>query len=84
MERKAALPVPAQDRLRLHDMETLPPTVRPQAAKPDPQDPIQSPDAGTRVGAQSDLELMPDDKVLEGQIPVRSNGSDERAKHKEE
>ena len=37
-----------------------------------------------RVGTQRDLELMPEDQVLECQIPAGSNGSDERAKHNEE
>ncbi len=79
-----ALPVPAQDRLRLHDPKVLPPALRPEVAKPDPEDSIRSPEAGMRVGAQRDLELMPEDQVLERQIPAGSNGSDERTKHKEE
>jgi hypothetical protein len=76
--------VPAQNRLRLHQTKVLSPTVRPEAAKADPQDSIRSPDAGMRVGAQRDLELMAEDQVLQREIPARSNGSGERTQHKEE
>ena len=53
-------------------------------AKPDPEDSIRRPEAGTRVGAQRDLELMAEDQVLKREVPARSNGSDERTKHKQE
>ncbi len=74
----------AQDRLRLHDPKVLAPTFRPEMAKPDPEDPIRTIEAGMRVGAQGDLELMTVDKLLKRQIPARANGSDERTKHKVE
>ncbi len=76
--------MPAQDRLRLHDPKVLPPALRPEVAEPDSEDPIRTLEAGMRVGAQRDLELMPEDQVLEREIPPRSNGGDERPKHKEE
>jgi hypothetical protein len=41
-------------------------------------------EAGMRVRAQGDLELMAEDQVLEREIPARANGSDERTKHKVE
>jgi hypothetical protein len=65
-------------------METFPPTVSPEATKPDPEDSIRSPEAGMRVGAQGDLELMAEGQVLKGEIPARSNRSDERTKHKDQ
>jgi hypothetical protein len=37
-----------------------------------------------RVGAQGDLQLMPEDEVLEREIPAGANGSDERTKRQEE
>ena len=37
-----------------------------------------------RIGSQRDLELMAEDQVLEGEIPTRSNRSNERPQHKEE
>jgi hypothetical protein len=37
-----------------------------------------------RVAAQRDLELMAEDQALERQIPARSKGSNQRAKHKQE
>jgi len=52
------LPMPAQDRLRLHQTQVLAPTLRPEAVKPDPQDSIRSPEARMRIGSQRDLELM--------------------------
>ncbi len=76
--------MPAQNCLRLHDPKVLAPTCRPETAKPDPEDPIRTIKAGMRVGAQGDLELMPEDQVLEREIPARSNGTDERTKGKEE
>jgi hypothetical protein len=76
--------MPAQHGIRLHQTKVLAPTVRPEAAKPDPQNPIRSPDAGMRVGAQGDLELMAEDQVLQREIPARANRSDERTNHKEE
>ncbi len=76
--------MPAQDRLRLHQTEVLSPTLRPEAAKPDPQGSIGSPEARMRIGAQRDLELMAEDQVLEREIPTRSNRSDERTERKEE
>ena len=79
-----ALPVPAQDRLRLHDPKVLVPALRPEVAKPDPEDSIRSAEAGMRVCAQGDLELVAEDQVLQRQIPAGSNGSDERTKHDEE
>ncbi len=60
------------------------PTVRPETAKPDPEDSIRRPEARMRVGAQRDLELMAEDQVLEREIPARANRSDERPQHKEE
>ena len=63
------LPMPSQDRLRLHQTEVLSPTFRPEAAKPDPEDSIRSPEARMRIGAQGDLELVAEDQVLEGEIP---------------
>ncbi len=62
--------MPAQDRLRPHHMEVPPPTFRLEVATPDPEDSIWSPEAGLRVGAQGDLELMAEDQVLEGEIPA--------------
>jgi hypothetical protein len=73
------LPVPAQDRLRPHHMEVLSPILRPDMAKPEPEDSIRSPELGMRVGTQRDLELMAEDQVLEREIPARSNGSNEGA-----
>ena len=58
------------------------PAFRPEAAKPDPEDSIRSPEARVRVGAQRDLELMPKDQVLEREIPPRANGRNERMKGK--
>ncbi len=78
------LPVPAQDRLRLHHMEVLSPILGPDMAKPDPENPIPRPEAGMRVGAQGDLEVMAEDQVLEREIPARSNGRNEGAKDKQE
>ncbi len=40
--------------------------------------------ARLRVGAQRDLELMPQDEVLERHIPARPNGSSEGAESQEE
>src|SRR5712691_7914511 len=77
------LPVPAQDRLRLHQMKVLAPAIRPETAKPDPKNAIAGPKAGMRVGPQRDLKLMAEGKVLERKIPSRSNGSAERTKHTE-
>jgi hypothetical protein len=54
----------------------LAPTVGPEVAKPDPEDAIRCEEAGMRVGALGDLELMTEDQVLEDKIPARSNGSD--------
>jgi len=54
------------------------PAARPEVAKPDPEDSIPSPEARMQVGAQRDLELMPENQVLEREIPPRSNGSKER------
>jgi hypothetical protein len=76
--------MPAQDRLRLHDPKMLPPALRPEAAKPDPKDPIRCPEAGMRVGAQGDLKLMAEDQVLKREISARSNDSDERPQHEEQ
>ncbi len=76
--------MPGQDRLRLHDMEMLSPTLRPEAAKPDPEDPIRTMKTGKRVGAHCDLELMAEDQVLESKIAGRSDAGDEPTKHKEE
>ncbi len=78
------LPMPAQDRLRLHHTEVLLPAVRPESAKPDPQDSILSPEPRTRVGAQRDLKLMAEDQVLEREISAGSNGRDHRTQHSEE
>ena len=78
------LPMPPQDALWLHDPEMLSPASRPEVTKPDPEDSITSAEVGMRVGAQGDLELMPEDQVLERQIAARSKGSDERTKHEEE
>ncbi len=72
------LPVPAQDCLRLHHLELPAPSLRPEMAHSDPQDSIRSPEPGMRVGAQSDLELMAEDQVLEREIPARANGSNQR------
>ncbi len=76
--------MPSQDRLRLHQTEVLLPTVRPETAKPYPQDSIPSPEARMRIGSQRDLELMAEDQVLEREVPTRSNRSDEGTQHKEE
>src|SRR2546425_8308287 len=79
-----ALPVPAQNRLRLDHTEMPSPAFRPEVAKPDPEDSIRSPKVRMRVGAQCDLELMAEDQVFEREISARSNGSDEGTKHKQE
>ncbi len=65
--------MPPEDGFRLHYMEMPSPTVRPKLAKPDPKNPIASPEAGMRVGAQRDLKLMPENKVLEREIPAQPN-----------
>jgi len=62
-------------------MEVPTPTVRPKLAKPDPKNPITSPEAGMRVSPQRDLKLMPENKVLEREIPTRpssENGGTEK------
>jgi len=62
----------------------LSPAFRPEAAKPDPEDPIRTIEPGMRIGAQRDLELMAEDQVLEPEITARATGSDERPNHKQE
>jgi len=57
--------VPADDRLRSDHVEELSPALRPDAAQPDPEDPIASLQPGTRVAAQGNLELMTEDQVPE-------------------
>lgn len=76
--------MPAQDSLWLHDPKVLAPTCRPEVAKPDSEDPIRTMEAGMRVGAQGDLELMPEEQVLEREVAARSNGSNDGMKNKEE
>ncbi len=73
-----ALPVPAQDGLRLHNLEVPSPTLRPEMAQPDPQDSIRSLEAGMRVRTQRHLELMAENQVVEREIPPRANGSTKR------
>jgi hypothetical protein len=68
----------------VHHMEMLSPTLRPEAAKPDPEDPIRTMKTGMPVGAQCDLALMPEDQVFESKIAARSDAGDERTKDKEE
>jgi len=75
--------VPPQDGFWLHHPKVLPPAARPDAAKPDPEDSILSTEAGLRVGAQRDLELVAEGEVLESDIPARSGGSNEGAKNQE-
>ncbi len=62
--------MPAQDRLRPHHMGVLSPAPGPDMAKPDPENSIRSPEAGMRVGAQHDLELMATEQVLECENPT--------------
>jgi len=59
-------------------MEVPTPTVRPKLAKPDPKNPITSPEAGMRVSPQRDLKLMPENKVLEREIPTQPSSEKRR------
>ena len=78
------LPVPAEDCLRLHDLQVLSPGPRPHAAKPDSEDSVMTTEARRRVGAQRDLELMAEDQVLKCDIPTRPSGSKQGAKKEEQ
>lgn len=64
-----ALPMLAQDRLGLHHVEMLSPTLRSEAAKLDPEDPIRNMKTGMRVGAHCDLELMTENQVSRARSP---------------
>ncbi len=60
--------MPAHDRLRLDQTKVRSPGSRPNAAKPNLEDSVRSTEAGTRVGAQGDLELMAEDQVVQHEV----------------
>ena len=52
------------------------PPARPETMKQDPKRPIPASEARVGVGAKSDLELMAENEVLEGDIAMGADGSD--------
>ena len=62
----------------------MPPRGRPQAIDPDPQDPITTAESRGWVAPESNLELMAEDEILEGEITSRSKPKKEAADAKEE
>ena len=57
--------MPADHRLRLDDPQLACPPVRPEAAKPDPQDPIPIAQTGLWPGALEHVKLVAKNEVLE-------------------
>jgi hypothetical protein len=73
-----ALAVPAEHGFRFHDMEVIAPGW-PRAVQPDPEHPIRVGQAGTRVGAKGDLELVAEDEVLKCDVVTSSEGGKKTA-----
>ncbi len=78
-----ALPMPAQDRLRSHQVEVLPSAVRPGETQPHPEDPIVSSEPWMRIGTQDNLELVTENEVLEREITPGATGGDDDTKNEE-
>lgn len=68
----------AEHGFRFHDVEVIAPGW-PRAVEPDPEHPIRVGQAGRRVGAKGDLELVAEDEVLKCDVATRAEGGKKTA-----
>lgn len=76
--------MPTDHRLRLHDPKVTIPPVWPNPAKPDPENAIGVAEAGFRLGAMKNLELVTKSQVLEDEVTTRAARIFKDAKHQNE
>jgi len=60
--------MPADHRLRSHDLQLTSPSLRPEPPHPDPKDPVPLAQARLWLAAKEHLELVSQDQILERKL----------------